>query len=980
MSAIAALLLPGDVALLAELALPNTNVDAASILLSQSWQLAGRGNGGSVLEKAAASGAFSAAPSDEDAQPAVDAAVISRGADDRQSAAKLAEDADGSSAEPAAAAAKPAAGPEEDVEESSEALVAVAAPPFVRRAEEAKVVWAKVKGYPFWPAQIVSDKFAQERHAAVKHNKQATLPIIFFDTMEIGWMTEKEVVSWRDGVAKGFLNKPKLRRAVDQVHELLWANKRRKAPENWWCRPPPGPKPKPKEVVIAIGGRGAKPAGPAASDSSGVPLAVMAAAAAGSASLPRPAASASSGDGAKSRRPGEKSGRGEAAKSRLGVNKSGMVAKRKPALVKRIVNGEEEQVEAGAGVVTSEAVDEVAARQPAQEAEATELQDTAMASATPSAPRVREPPILDWLAGGPRVPDADIPFKLPIDMLKNRPPVYKKLRQNQYPAGHRPNRLSKDEIHVCNCKPPKVVLSNAPQLLNGAAGVCRASISGPSAALATMGAAQSDATAALSVSDQGFNTGAAGSSDGTDPMFLPLGSMMRQPSGSAAAESSSGAAGAASTGTQFDLLVGPFGPLATGQLQAPVPAPPGLSLAGAVASSAVSGQLLAAETRAAAGRSSASAKQIVVKRTGCPEGCENRAMYMHCDQRLCPCGELCSNRPFHLLKPPKVSIFLTENRGWGVRAEEPIPENTFIVEYAGEIISEVECQSRMAEAKAKGEPHFYMMELGPSLIIDAREKGNIARFINSSCGPNCETQKWHDAATGEVRIGIFSKQPILPGTELTYDYKFQHSGLAAAAGAYRCMCGAPECRGTMDSQPERFKDMYKRIEVYWEGDRVFYRGTVLEYSAKSGTHKIVYDDGETERLDLNKVPHRWLIEDAPKKMSPGLPSPPGSGRLYGPHPLPIRPPGDSVPEGDVDGGPGADEAGVVPNRRKPAAKRARNGKVAQPLFSGDAHSVQAAQSDSTKASSKGKRARGGSASQAAAVADSAVSPRCAAVR
>ena len=41
-------------------------------------------------------------------------------------------------------------------------------------------------------------------------------------------------------------------------------------------------------------------------------------------------------------------------------------------------------------------------------------------------------------------------------------------------------------------------------------------------------------------------------------------------------------------------------------------------------------------------------------------------------------------RPFHQLSSPKVDVFLTSNRGWGVRAAEPIPKGTFIVEYAGE--------------------------------------------------------------------------------------------------------------------------------------------------------------------------------------------------------------------------------------------------------------------------------------------------------
>ena len=71
----------------------------------------------------------------------------------------------------------------------------------------------------------------------------------------------------------------------------------------------------------------------------------------------------------------------------------------------------------------------------------------------------------------------------------------------------------------------------------------------------------------------------------------------------------------------------------------------------------------------------------------------------------------------------------------------------------------------------------------------AARRGNWARFINSSCAPNCESQKWHDAATGEIRIGIFAAEDIPAGAELTYDYQFQHAGLAQDAGAYRCVLG-----------------------------------------------------------------------------------------------------------------------------------------------------------------------------------------------
>lgn len=45
--------------------------------------------------------------------------------------------------------------------------------------------------------------------------------------------------------------------------------------------------------------------------------------------------------------------------------------------------------------------------------------------------------------------------------------------------------------------------------------------------------------------------------------------------------------------------------------------------------------------------------------------------------------------------------------------------------------------------------------------------------------------------TGEVRIGIFAKKDIPANEEITYDYMFQSSGLAAAAAAYRCLCCHP---------------------------------------------------------------------------------------------------------------------------------------------------------------------------------------------
>ncbi len=68
-----------------------------------------------------------------------------------------------------------------------------------------------------------------------------------------------------------------------------------------------------------------------------------------------------------------------------------------------------------------------------------------------------------------------------------------------------------------------------------------------------------------------------------------------------------------------------------------------------------------------------------------------------------------------------------------------------------------------------GTPSFYFLALDQGLTIDAKDKANLARFINHSCNPNCITQVWNVA--GEPRAGIFAVRDIPAGEELTFDYQ-----------------------------------------------------------------------------------------------------------------------------------------------------------------------------------------------------------------
>jgi len=66
----------------------------------------------------------------------------------------------------------------------------------------------------------------------------------------------------------------------------------------------------------------------------------------------------------------------------------------------------------------------------------------------------------------------------------------------------------------------------------------------------------------------------------------------------------------------------------------------------------------------------AAVQQAAVPRKGCGDNCFNRSCHTTCDQRVCPSGASCSNRPFHLLTAPRTKTVLTENRGWGLFTTE----------------------------------------------------------------------------------------------------------------------------------------------------------------------------------------------------------------------------------------------------------------------------------------------------------------------
>jgi hypothetical protein len=136
----------------------------------------------------------------------------------------------------------------------------------------------------------------------------------------------------------------------------------------------------------------------------------------------------------------------------------------------------------------------------------------------------------------------------------------------------------------------------------------------------------------------------------------------------------------------------------------------------------------------------------------CGDECINRATLVECSNR-CKTGDRCTNRDFQRGNNAPVEVFWTKGKGHGLRATSKVKAGTFIMEYLGEVVSAKEFKKRSHEYARLGTKHHYFMELSQQATIDAYHEGSISRFINHSCEPNAETQKW--TVNGIVRIGFF---------------------------------------------------------------------------------------------------------------------------------------------------------------------------------------------------------------------------------
>jgi SET domain-containing protein len=97
-----------------------------------------------------------------------------------------------------------------------------------------------------------------------------------------------------------------------------------------------------------------------------------------------------------------------------------------------------------------------------------------------------------------------------------------------------------------------------------------------------------------------------------------------------------------------------------------------------------------------------------------------------------------------------------------VFAAERIGKDARIIDYAGELVRNDESEAREGRYLAEG--CIWVFRVNRAWSRDANVGGNIARFINHSCTPNC----WFEVV--DKTIWIRARRDIRKGEELTYDY------------------------------------------------------------------------------------------------------------------------------------------------------------------------------------------------------------------
>lgn len=167
----------------------------------------------------------------------------------------------------------------------------------------------------------------------------------------------------------------------------------------------------------------------------------------------------------------------------------------------------------------------------------------------------------------------------------------------------------------------------------------------------------------------------------------------------------------------------------------------------------------------------------------------------------CKRERTCPNRIVSLGPRKNLKIIQTP-KGFGLTTKSLINQGEFICEYAGEVIGIQEAERRFGEQEIKKSSNYIFIlneYFGKKLlqtIIDPSIIGNIGRYINHSCDPNCIVIPVRTCIQ-VPKLAIFAKKDIMELEEITFDYGSESNIKLTQnkqVNLIKCLCNSINCR------------------------------------------------------------------------------------------------------------------------------------------------------------------------------------------
>lgn len=268
----------------------------------------------------------------------------------------------------------------------------------------------------------------------------------------------------------------------------------------------------------------------------------------------------------------------------------------------------------------------------------------------------------------------------------------------------------------------------------------------------------------------------------------------------------------------------------------------------------------------------------------CPPGStclDNSCILFACFEECTRCNNPnCQNKRLQQKQFIPTEIFDAGPKGRGLKIKQAVARGTLITEYTG-VAVRAKHLNRLFR-RYQWDRRLYILALDNDTYLDARHQGGAARFINHSCEPNCQMERWK--VKGVLRAAVVALKDIPADTELTFDYQWERQrGRASTV----CHCGTPSCRGTLEVQKSQTDQLMEEIlqghwldwkvkpdqtlinriiRVYSKQHDEYFIGEVTDYNG-STKHRILY------RHTMNEVwedltTETWQVLDDPASLDP----------------------------------------------------------------------------------------------------------------